>query len=60
MAQWKSLDARADVMVLRIITEAIESAEEIGHRYNGALVLVTGSLRLVGGALSILEPENST
>lgn len=60
MAQWKRLDAKADITVVRTIAEAIEFAKNTGHYCKGALMLVTGSLRLVGGALSILEPGNST
>lgn len=58
MAQWRSLDAKADISAVATITEAIESAKHFGCRYDGALTLVTGSLCLVGGALSILELEN--
>jgi folylpolyglutamate synthase len=60
MAQWRSLDVKSDITVVQTITEAIDFAKTIGCHHNGAFVLITGSLRLVGGALSILEPENST
>lgn len=58
-AQWQSFDGKADITVVPTITEALALAKNIGYRSNGALTLITGSLRLVGGALSILEPEIS-
>lgn len=58
-AQWRSFNDKVDIMVVFTITDAIGYAKHIGDRYHGALTLITGSLRLVGGALSILESETS-
>lgn len=54
--RWSELDPDATVMVMFTIEEALSHAMYLG-RDTGESVLayVTGSLHLVGGALSILE-----
>lgn len=59
---WSSIDSSADVQVLKTIEEAVTRARDIAGvwaREAGAeaevMVLITGSLHLVGGALEMLE-----
>lgn len=61
---WSEIDSTAQVHVLRTIEEAVETARGVARNYAkdaGAeaevLVLVTGSLHLVGGALEVLETQ---
>ena len=53
---WKSIDPVVDMTVETTIEGALKLALEIGNRDGGMQTLVTGSLYLVGGALSFLEP----
>ncbi|KAF2857022.1 bifunctional protein folC [Plenodomus tracheiphilus IPT5] len=59
---WSEIDASAEVRVLRTIEEAVAAARAVARdhakgagRDAEAMVLVTGSLHLVGGALEVLE-----
>ncbi len=57
---WSEIDSTAEVRVLRTIEESITAAREVARDWaNGTdaevMVLVTGSLHLVGGALEVLE-----
>ncbi|KAF1830973.1 bifunctional protein folC [Decorospora gaudefroyi] len=59
---WSNIDSTAEVHVLRTIEDAIGTARSVAQQYakdTGAdaevMVLVTGSLHLVGGALEVLE-----
>ncbi|KAI4637793.1 hypothetical protein J4E83_000611 [Alternaria metachromatica] len=59
---WSDIDSTAEVHVLRTIEEAVVTARKVAQDYAkeaGAdaevMVLVTGSLHLVGGALEVLE-----
>ena len=61
---WSEIDNTAQVHVLRTIEEAVETARGVARDYAkdaGAeaevMVLVTGSLHLVGGALEVLETQ---
>ena len=57
---WKAINPQVEFSVTSTIEEALERAREIGHRGLGMQTLVTGSLYLVGGTLTILEPTTST
>jgi folylpolyglutamate synthase len=59
---WSEIDGSAEVHVLKTIEEAIGTARTVAHSWSkdtGAdaevMVLITGSLHLVGGALEVLE-----
>jgi folylpolyglutamate synthase len=59
---WSEIDSSAEVHVLRTIEEAVGTARSVAHAWSkdaGAdaevMVLITGSLHLVGGALEVLE-----
>jgi folylpolyglutamate synthase len=59
---WSDIDSSAEVHVLRTIEEAIEAARSVARAHAEhvgtdaeVMVLVTGSLHLVGGALEVLE-----
>lgn len=61
-ATWSEIDSTADVKVLKTIEEAINTARQTAAQWveqSGAdskvMVLITGSLHLVGGALEMLE-----
>lgn len=63
---WADIDSSADVQVLRTIEDAIAAARSIAHGWAQSsegdvevMVLVTGSLHLVGGAIDVLETETS-
>lgn len=63
---WSEIDASAEVHVLRTIEEAVAAARAITRDHSTAtgvdtevMVLVTGSLHLVGGALEVLESGNT-
>lgn len=62
---WSGIDSSAEVHVLRTIEEAVGLARAIARDYAATtsagaeiMVLVTGSLHLVGGALEVLETED--
>ncbi|KAF2705023.1 FolC bifunctional protein [Pleomassaria siparia CBS 279.74] len=60
---WSEIDPTASVNVLKTIEEAITTArtvsrdwsQEIGNGEAEVMVLITGSLHLVGGALEVIE-----
>ncbi|OJJ76459.1 hypothetical protein ASPBRDRAFT_192594 [Aspergillus brasiliensis CBS 101740] len=58
--KWETLDPRSATSILtkETIEEAIDAARIISAQQdtNGTQVLITGSLRLVGGALKMLRP----
>jgi len=61
---WSDIDSSAQVHVLKTIEEAIGTARSVAQSYahnEGAdaevMVLITGSLHLVGGAIEVLETE---
>ncbi|KAL6703794.1 hypothetical protein ACN47E_009093 [Coniothyrium glycines] len=65
-ATWADIDSSAEVHVLRTIEEAIVTARKIAQSWakeTGAdgevMVLITGSLHLVGGAIDVLETEKN-
>jgi folylpolyglutamate synthase len=62
---WSDIDSSAEVHVLKTIEEAVETARSIARNWAKAtdgevMVLITGSLHLVGGALEVLETGKST
>ncbi|KAB8278936.1 Mur ligase [Aspergillus minisclerotigenes] len=59
-ATWHDLDPSTEVVAIYSIEEAIEYVRNISGRIGETRALVTGSFRLVGGALSILEGEDVT
>lgn len=59
---WSEIDSSADVKVLKTIEEAVNTARQIAGDWakeagadSEIMVLITGSLHLVGGALEMLE-----
>lgn len=54
---WRSVDPLVEITVEPTIEGALNLARSIGDRGEGAQILITGSLYLVGGALSILQPN---
>jgi len=60
---WSEIDPSAEVSVVKTIEEAIGQSRKIAATWsngqkeedNGVMVLITGSLHLVGGALDVLE-----
>ncbi|KAF2794118.1 FolC bifunctional protein [Melanomma pulvis-pyrius CBS 109.77] len=64
---WSVIDTNASVSVLKTIEEAISTARvvsrdwanEVGNSEAEVMVLITGSLHLVGGALEVLETGGS-
>jgi folylpolyglutamate synthase len=61
---WSEIDSSAEVRVLRTIEEAVSAARGVAREWaNGTdaevMILVTGSLHLVGGALEVLESGNT-
>jgi folylpolyglutamate synthase len=53
---WKELDPQSNVSVAGTIEEAITATEQIAKESGeDIMVLITGSLHLVGGALEVLE-----
>ena len=60
--KWRTLDPSANVMAIHSIEEALNTARGLVKTLKeGETVqaLVTGSLHLVGGALSILEKADA-
>ncbi|KAF3936553.1 hypothetical protein ABW19_dt0202585 [Dactylella cylindrospora] len=53
---WEKIDPDAVVVRQNSIEEALDFARDIGDKHNGMETLITGSLHLVGGALSLLKP----
>lgn len=61
---WSEIDRTAEVRVLKTIEEAVSAARKVAHgsvKNTDAevMVLVTGSLHLVGGALEVLESKTN-
>ncbi|CAO2657210.1 Nn.00g033360.m01.CDS01 [Neocucurbitaria sp. VM-36] len=63
---WSQIDSSAEVHVLRTIEEAINIARDVAHNHaehaganSEVMVLVTGSLHLVGGAIEVLETQKA-
>ncbi|KAF1938336.1 FolC bifunctional protein [Clathrospora elynae] len=63
---WSGIDSTAEAHVLRTIEEAIGTVRKVARNYArnaGAdaevMVLITGSLHLVGGAIEVLETEKA-
>jgi folylpolyglutamate synthase len=54
--RWKQIDPKALLYVKPTIEDALMLARDIAVEKEGLDVLVTGSLHLVGGALSLLRP----
>jgi folylpolyglutamate synthase len=61
---WSEIDSSAQVHVLKTIEEAIRTARSVARDMerdesadSEVMVLITGSLHLVGGALEVLETE---
>jgi folylpolyglutamate synthase len=59
---WSDIDSAAEVHVLKTIEEAVGTARSVARAWTSnaganaeVMVLVTGSLHLVGGALEVLE-----
>lgn len=53
---WKEFHPDATVSTEPTIEQAIRRAEQISHQEGAMEAFVTGSLHLVGGALSLLRP----
>lgn len=54
--RWEQLDPKALLYAESTIEDALMLARDIAVEKGGLDVLVTGSLHLVGGALSLLRP----
>lgn len=57
---WSEIDSSTEVHVLKTIEEAVSTARKVAHEWADGgdaevMVLVTGTLHLVGGALEVLE-----
>lgn len=60
--KWSSLDPSANVTVCASISEALARVRQVADKLEGddtVQALITGSLHLVGGALSILEGSDA-
>lgn len=57
---WKTFDKHPRVHVIETIEDAVDFSRTLGTKDNKAMVFVTGSLRLVGGVLTVQETENCT
>ena len=58
---WKQIDPRADVNVVGSIEEAVGWCRDIaGKMDDEVIILVTGSVHLVGGFLEVLENTSLT
>ncbi|KAF2264392.1 FolC bifunctional protein [Lojkania enalia] len=61
---WAEIDASAKVSIVRTIEEAIDTARGVAREWVGdkgkgeVMVLVTGSLHLVGGVIEVLESKS--
>jgi folylpolyglutamate synthase len=58
-AIWKRTQPDTNVLFEPTIQGALEIARKIGKEHGGMQSLITGSLRLVGGALGLLQPYAS-
>jgi folylpolyglutamate synthase len=54
-AVWSELDPSSMVSVVGTIEEAVDAAKKAAGVYGQGMVLITGSLHLVGGAFDVLE-----
>jgi folylpolyglutamate synthase len=54
---WEKVDRVAEISFEPTIEGALMLAKRIGEQVNGMQTLVTGSLHLVGNALSLLKPS---
>ena len=54
---WRSVDPHMEISIEPTIEGALNRARKIGDGGCGCQTLITGSLYLVGGALSILQPD---
>ena len=54
---WRNVDSDVEISIEPTIEGALNLARKIGDRGRGSQTLITGSLYLVGGALSILQPN---
>lgn len=62
---WRAIDPSADVAVVKTVEEAVRNARHVAELHNSGtdaeesdvMVLVTGSLHLVGGVVEVLETE---
>jgi folylpolyglutamate synthase len=52
---WKRLDPEAQVSLQPSVYDALELAKRVGDRGKGMQTFVTGSTRLIGPALDMLE-----
>jgi folylpolyglutamate synthase len=59
-AVWSELDPSAKVSVVGTIEEAVDAAKKTADNSGEGLVLITGSLHLVGGAFDVLESRGVT
>jgi folylpolyglutamate synthase len=55
-AIWKRTQPNANILFEPTIQGALEIARKIGKEHGSMQTLITGSLRLVGGALGLLQP----
>ena len=58
-AIWKRTQPDTNILFEPTIQGALEIARKIGKEHGGMQSLITGSLRLVGGALGLLQPYAS-
>ncbi|KAF2656738.1 FolC bifunctional protein [Lophiostoma macrostomum CBS 122681] len=67
-ATWSEIDSSATVTVVKTIEDALNEARSVAKGWVGqegrdgndeVMVLITGSLHLVGGAIDVLETEKS-
>jgi folylpolyglutamate synthase len=56
---WSDFEPDTEVEVYSSIEDAVENAREISKETGKLLVLVTGSLHLVGGFLKVLQGEEA-
>jgi folylpolyglutamate synthase len=57
---WAELDPKASTQLAGTIAEALGLARAAADQDSGeALVLITGSLHLVGGAIEVLEAQRA-
>ncbi|KAK2775532.1 Folylpolyglutamate synthetase [Emmonsiellopsis sp. PD_33] len=52
---WQELDNNTQTRALASVEEAVDYVREISNEVGETQILVTGSLRLIGGVLSVLE-----
>lgn len=56
---WSKFEPDTEIEVYSSVEEAVENAREISEESDRLLVLVTGSLHLVGGFLKVLQGEGA-